>query len=115
MIMIPTLFGVTVVSFCIMQLAPGDPLLAQGGERRTRWPKAAKTRDAYLIQKRDLKLDKPLILNFQLVSRLFGQGLRCGGPLHGRCQTCRKRLPPSCPTLADKPDSAEVKSAAESS
>jgi len=63
--MIPTLFGVTVVSFCIMQLAPGDPLLSQlvsqgaAGE-------SSQTREAYLIQKRDLNLDKPLILNFRV-------------------------------------------------
>ena len=30
-LVIPTLFGVTVVSFCIMQMAPGDPQLAQLG------------------------------------------------------------------------------------
>ncbi|NMC21826.1 MAG: ABC transporter permease, partial [Thermogutta sp.] len=30
-LILPTLFGVTVVSFCIMQLAPGDPLLMQLG------------------------------------------------------------------------------------
>ncbi len=61
--MIPTLFGVTIVSFVIMQLAPGDPLLAQadaGGSAS----RSAQTRDAYLLQKRDLQLDKPLVLNF---------------------------------------------------
>ncbi len=61
--MIPTLFGVTVVSFVIMQLAPGDPLLAQidsGGSAG----QSTQTREAYLLQKRDLKLDKPILLNF---------------------------------------------------
>lgn len=64
MAMLPTLFGVTVVSFCIMQLAPGDPLrnsLTATGEQG----KSAMRREAYLIQKRDLKLDKPLLLNFR--------------------------------------------------
>jgi peptide/nickel transport system permease protein len=60
LIMIPTLFGVTVVSFVIMQLAPGDPLLNQLGSSGTQ---SGQTREAYLIQKRDLKLDKPLLLN----------------------------------------------------
>jgi len=60
--MIPTLFGVTVVSFCIMQKAPGDPLMLQLGAGGTAG-QSSQTRDAYLIQKRDLKLDKPLILN----------------------------------------------------
>jgi ABC-type dipeptide/oligopeptide/nickel transport system permease component len=61
--MIPTMFGVTIVSFCIMQLAPGDPVqakLASSGSAG----QSSQTREAYLIQKRDLKLDKPLLLNF---------------------------------------------------
>ncbi len=59
--MIPTLFGVTVVSFLIMQIAPGDPLAtqSQGGTQGEK----GETRDAYLIRKRDLKLDRPLIVN----------------------------------------------------
>ncbi|HTU24326.1 MAG TPA: ABC transporter permease subunit [Pirellulales bacterium] len=63
LLMIPTLFGVTIVSFVIMQLAPGDPLLMQldsGGAAG----QSAQTREAFLLQKRDLKLDKPLVLNF---------------------------------------------------
>lgn len=64
LLMIPTLFGVTIVSFCIMQLAPGDPLLnslGAGGMSSS----SGQTREAYLIQKRDLKLDKPLLLNLR--------------------------------------------------
>ncbi|MGD0898888.1 MAG: hypothetical protein ABR915_13705, partial [Thermoguttaceae bacterium] len=61
--MIPTLWGVTVVSFLIMQLAPGDPLLLKAG-RMGLSGQTGQTRDAYLIQKRDLSLDKPLVLNF---------------------------------------------------
>jgi peptide/nickel transport system permease protein len=63
LLMIPTLFGVTVVSFCIMQLAPGDPLMNQLGAGGAAG-QSNQTREAFLIQKRDLKLDKPLILNF---------------------------------------------------
>jgi ABC-type dipeptide/oligopeptide/nickel transport system permease component len=61
--MIPTLFGVTVVAFLVMQLAPGDPLRAELGAAGA-LGESAQTREAYLIQKRDLKLDRPLILNF---------------------------------------------------
>lgn len=60
--MVPTLFGITIVAFVIMQVAPGDPLLDQlgGGAASAE----GQTRESYLIQKRDLKLDKPLLLNF---------------------------------------------------
>lgn len=60
----PTLFGVTVVSFCIMQLAPGDPMLSQLGAGGNAG-QSNQTRDAYVLQKRDLKLDKPLLFNFR--------------------------------------------------
>ncbi len=63
LLMIPTLFGVTIVSFCIMQLAPGDPLMTQLGAGGAAG-QSSQTREAFLIQKRDLKLDKPLVLNF---------------------------------------------------
>ena len=64
LVMIPTLVGVTIVSFCIMQLAPGDPLLAQAGPGGMAG-QSLQTREAYLIQKRDLKLDKPLLINLR--------------------------------------------------
>lgn len=62
LMMIPTLFGVTIVSFCVMQMAPGDPQLSQLGSAGLTG-ESSQTREAYLLQKRDLKLDKPLILN----------------------------------------------------
>ncbi len=64
LLILPTLFGVTVVSFCIMQLAPGDPLLMQLGASGLAG-QGTQTREAYLIQKRDLKLDRPLIINLR--------------------------------------------------
>lgn len=64
LLMIPTLFGITVVSFCIMQLAPGDPLLMQLGATGLAG-QTAQTREAYLVQKRDLKLDRPLLINLR--------------------------------------------------
>ncbi|MGA2063822.1 MAG: ABC transporter permease subunit [Thermoguttaceae bacterium] len=63
LLMIPTLWGVTIVSFLIMQLAPGDPLLLKAGRTGVSG-QTSQTREAYLIQKRDLCLDKPLVLNF---------------------------------------------------
>jgi len=63
LLMIPTLFGVTLVAFVVMQTAPGDPLLMQLGPGGTAG-QSTETREAYLIRKRDLKLDKPLVVNF---------------------------------------------------
>ena len=78
LLMIPTLFGVTIVSFVIMQLAPGDPLLTQV-ERRHGRP-VGQTREAYLLQKRELHLDKPLVLNFNDF-RDYSASVARGGPL----------------------------------
>lgn len=72
LIMAPTLFGVTVVSFLIMQLAPGDPLMNQMGGMSSA---SGQTREAYLIQKRDLHLDKPIVLNFNYF-RDYSQDMR---------------------------------------
>lgn len=60
--MIPTLFGVTIVAFAVMQLAPGDPMdnLGAAGVQQSE----GESRDNYLIRKRDMKLDKPWFLNF---------------------------------------------------
>jgi len=62
--MVPTLFGVTLVSFAVMQMAPGDPLLLQSGGQGS-LTQQGETREAYLVRRRDLKLDKPLFLNFR--------------------------------------------------
>lgn len=64
LIMIPTLFGVTVVSFCIMQVAPGDPMLSRSGAGGTAG-QSSQPRESYVLQKRELKLDRPLLLNFR--------------------------------------------------
>lgn len=62
--MIPTLFGVTLVTFLIMQLAPGDPLKMQLGQGGSQGVSGA-TREAFVHQRRQWKLDKPAILNFR--------------------------------------------------
>ncbi len=64
LLMIPTLFGVTLVSFAVMQMAPGDPLLLQGGDQGS-LAAQGETREAYLVRRRDLKLDRPLFLNLR--------------------------------------------------
>ncbi len=64
LLMVPTLFGVTLVSFAVMQMAPGDPLLLQSGGEGS-LAQQGETREAYLVRRRDLKLDKPLFLNLR--------------------------------------------------
>ncbi|HEX3999873.1 MAG TPA: ABC transporter permease subunit [Pirellulales bacterium] len=61
--MIPTLFGITIVSFCIMQLAPGDPVANQLSSGNA--PQGGETSEMYELRKRELHLDKPLVLNFR--------------------------------------------------
>ena len=63
--MIPTIFGLTIVSFCIMKLAPGDPL--QDSNSSGNAGQGSLNRERYLLTKRDLKLDLPLLLNFRHV------------------------------------------------
>jgi len=60
--MVPTLFGVTLVTFVVMQFAPGDPLKMQLGQGGSQGESGA-TREAFLHQRRQWKLDKPAMLN----------------------------------------------------
>ena len=62
LLMVPTLFGVTLVTFLVMQLAPGDPLKMQLSQTGSQGESSA-TREAFLHQRRQWKLDKPAILN----------------------------------------------------
>ncbi len=79
---LPTLFGVTVVAFCIMQLAPGDPLKAQLSATGT-IGEVTETREAYLLRRRELKLDRPLLLNFRYF-RDYSAGIRQAVFFRGR-------------------------------
>lgn len=60
--MVPTLFGVTLVTFIVMQFAPGDPLKMQLSQTGAQGESGA-TREAFLHQRRQWKLDKPAMLN----------------------------------------------------
>lgn len=64
LLMIPTLFGVTLLTFLIMQLAPGDPLKNQLAATGAQGESTA-TREAFLHQRRQWKLDKPAVLNLR--------------------------------------------------
>ena len=62
--MVPTLFGVTLVTFLVMQLAPGDPLKMQLSQTGSQGESSA-TREAFLHQRRQWKLDKPALINIR--------------------------------------------------
>jgi len=62
LLMVPTLFGVTLVTFVVMQFAPGDPLKMQLGQGGSQGESGA-TREAFLLQRRQWKLDKPAMFN----------------------------------------------------
>jgi ABC-type dipeptide/oligopeptide/nickel transport system permease component len=103
LLMIPTLFGVTIVSFCIMQLAPGDPLMTQLGAGGAAG-QSSQTREAFLIQKRDLKLDKPLLLNFNYF-RNFSEPVRIAAHYLG---LSRAGIQEELPELARRDGSGET-------
>ena len=97
--MIPTLFGVTIVAFCIMQLAPGDPMKSELGAGGT-MGESSQTREAYLIQRRDLKLDKPLLLNFNYF-RNYTAPIRQAAHFQGLDE---KQVVEELATMGDDPD-----------
>ncbi len=99
--MIPTLFGVTVVAFCVMQIAPGDPMDNLGAAGLA--SESAQTREAYLIRKRDLKLDKPLLLNFNYF-RDYSEKTGIAAFYMGRT---KKEVVADLNRLAEDPDSPE--------
>jgi len=99
--MIPTLFGVTVVSFVIMQIAPGDPMDNLGSSGLS--TASGQSRDAYLIRKRDLKLDKPLLLNFNYFAD-YADPVRTAAELLGRDTAGVTEL---LAQLANHPEKAE--------
>ncbi len=76
LLMIPTLFGVTLVTFVIIKLAPGDPLrnqLSQTGAQG----ESSVTREAYLLQRRQWKLDKPVLLNTRWFKDYTAEAFQC--------------------------------------
>jgi len=64
LLMLPTLFGVTLVTFVVMQFAPGDPLKMQLSQTGAQGESGG-TREAFLHQRRQWKLDKPALLNLR--------------------------------------------------
>jgi peptide/nickel transport system permease protein len=91
LLMLPTLFGVTLVTFVVMQFAPGDPLKMQLSETGAQGESGA-TREAFLHQRRQWKLDKPAILNLRWF-RNYGELARECATIYGLPDDeIRKRL-----------------------
>ena len=68
LLMIPTFFGITVVTFAVMQLAPGDPL-ALGVDAQEA---GAVTPEAYEARRAARGLDDPLVVQYvRWVARIF--------------------------------------------
>src|SRR5579859_2821212 len=81
LLMLPTLFGVTLVTFVVMQFAPGDPLKMQLSQAGAQGESGA-TREAFLHQRRQWKLDKPAILNLRWF-RNYGELARQCATIYG--------------------------------
>ena len=86
LLMIPTLFGITVVSFVIMQLVPGDPV-ANRFERRQCGARGRNPRCMHFANG-ELHLDKPLLLNFNYF-RDYRPDSPLGGPFYERARPNR--------------------------
>lgn len=60
LLLVPTLIGVTFVTFLVIRLTPGDPALATGGVLRA----SAVTREAVAHFRREMDLDRPLHVQY---------------------------------------------------
>ena len=60
LVMIPTFFAITLIIFLILQVAPGRPGGAEGGDSESTKQGGM---DGYRIYKQQFHLDKPILLN----------------------------------------------------
>lgn len=74
--MIPTLIGVTLVNFFVQRLSPGDPLQMQLSSTGSQGESSV-TREAYLLQRRQWKLDRPEFLNFRYFADYGDEAEQC--------------------------------------
>ena len=98
LLMVPTLFGVTLVTFIVMQFAPGDPLKMQLSQTGAQGESGA-TREAFLHQRRQWKLDKPAMLNTRWFTSYSGPARFCAD-LQGRSDdSLKERLEALAPIV----------------
>lgn len=61
-VLIPTFFGVTLLTFCLIRMVPGDPVLLLLGERGA-------SPEVYAAMKAELGLDKPVLTQYLIYIR----------------------------------------------
>ena len=68
LVMIPTLFAITLIIFLILQVAPGRPGGAEGGDIESTRQGGM---DGYRIYKQQFHLDKPILINTRVFNSNF--------------------------------------------
>jgi peptide/nickel transport system permease protein len=92
LLMIPTLFGITLITFVIIHMAPGDPVsIAMGGEMR----QGSMSAEAIEHFRKQMHLDDPLLVQYgrwvgNLLTLDFGSSWRTGQSVMGQIA---ERLP----------------------
>jgi peptide/nickel transport system permease protein len=88
--MVPVLFIVSLISFALLYILPGDPAIAMLGEN-------AGTQETYRSLRRDMGLDDPLIVQYgrwlwRTVQGDLGRSIRTGEPV---AEVLARRVPTS--------------------
>jgi peptide/nickel transport system permease protein len=88
---VPTLIGITLITFCIVRFAPGDPVKARGGGD----PRAGMSARDYELHRQYLGLDLPLHMQYgrwlwRTIRLDFGRSMRDGRSVN---EMIAQRLP----------------------
>ncbi len=94
LLMIPTLFVISLVIFLVLNLAPGRPGGGAGGGEGTETAQSQEARESYRIFKEQFNFDKPILLNtrFTLTESEVLEELRILADYHA----------PACPEEGEK-------------
>ena len=110
LLMIPTLFVISVVIFLVLNLAPGRPSGGAGGGEGTETAQSQEAREGYRIFKEQFNFDKPVMFNtrFNLTEKEVRK--RVDTMVGYRAPTCPEdgEKPPECIPSSAKPPIADV-------
>lgn len=90
LLIFPTLFGISIITFIIIKLAPGDPTAFKMGNQQSGMSSDQNLAKQVIEQTREIYgLDKPLLLNFVIFNvedswEAVQEYLKAGQPLSGR-------------------------------